>query len=382
MEGESTTRTVTDTVPAVMVGVASSIILCALMLYTADMRGRLKGSDEKRGGQADDEVETSIDRDTISGSTLSGSGPFVHTRQYGNPGDLILPPLVVNDSDTAEKDYPEDLSISRVSTLTQSMMESHIYSNYSFGVVESKAGSLSNSSVVTELSDENRVTQHTALITLMKDEECPPAPASPCSSLSSSVNSDDSALLGENLPDAIAPHTPTGLSSPFEYTPADKGKVDEGDAKRKRVKYTTDTDAQLEHLVTNTPLNELWIRPSLVRDVYLVPHGKMGHVGSGLHLGSAGPNCYPHVEAVDSPSSVAGLVVIGDRILSIGDTSTAGLSVEETLVLIELCLTLGDIHNGEVKMTVCRTPSGSGSFSDGDDRNSFDYGVPDSFTEV
>ena len=381
VEGESTTSTVTDTVPAVMVGVASSIILCALILYTVDIRGRLQTNDEKREVQAEVEAEKSIERDTISGSTVSGSSSFVQSLQYEGTDERILPPLVANDSDIADIEYPEDLSISRISTLTQSMMSSHIYSNYSFGVVESKAGSVSTSSVVTELSDENRVTQHTALITLMKDEESPPAPDSPCSSLSSSVNSDDSALLGENLPDAIDPYTPTRFSSPLEYSPSDKGNVEDDDSTRKRVKYTTDTEAQLDHLVAKTPLDDLWIRPSLVRDVTLVPDGIVGRVGLGLQLGSAGPNCYPHVEVVHSTSSVAGLVFIGDLILSIGDTSTVGLSVEETLLLMEVCLKLGDTQN-RVKMTVCRAPSGSGSFSDGDDKNSFDYGVPDSFTEV
>ena len=124
VEGESTTSTVTDTVPAVMVGVASSIILCALILYTVDIRGRLQTNDEKREVQAEVEAEKSIERDTISGSTVSGSSSFVQSLQYEGTDERILPPLVANDSDIADIEYPEDLSISRISTLTQSMMSS------------------------------------------------------------------------------------------------------------------------------------------------------------------------------------------------------------------------------------------------------------------
>ena len=366
----------TATIPAVVLGVASTVILVAALLYIMDSRRRV-GTEKTREDCVDQDKhqsQKSVDRDTIAGSTTSDSGFYVHTLEavcYEGSGNLILPPMT--DGDNEDEDYPDDLSISRLSTMTESMVDGTARSDYSFGVVEGKLSS--SSSVVTVLSHASRVSPHMDLASLMH-AGVHSSPDSPYSSESSYGSSHDSALLGENL--ARSTHcTPIPFSSFFEYTPS-AGKTEKGKETNEGSEHGEDRHPKdhLEHLIARIPFEEMANTPKVVREVQIAP---VGEGGLGLHLGPAGLRGHPYVVALDVASPLTGRIFTGDRILIINGADTIGLSQGDASALLQIANC-----SNRIQMTVCSNKSGDAhSLSDGDDMlDSFDLGMPDSKIEV
>jgi len=395
------------TIPAIFVGISSSVIVCAILLYATDTRERFSGNNATGEQEhADDDALKSVDRDTISGTASSGSSFYGQTQQ-SVPHSHVLPPLLLTEGEVEPYEDPDAFSISRISTMTPSILDVPSYSNYShavvqdkssgnfttaveenpddssisristmtesinysFGVVQDKMSGISNSSVITELSDENRVSQHTALTTLLYDEG-----RSPHGSLHSTFsNIDDEALIGEHLADVVQ-ISPSAYSSTFEYTPSDK------DGSHNSESMGSNKSNQLmntERFIARIPFEEMWMAPKVVREVSFASSGKDEKLG--LHLGSAGVRGHPYVVAVNFTSPLIDRIFTGDRILKIGDTDTTGMSQVETLKLIEDWVVDRD---NMVILTICSSGMG-GSWSDCEDElNSFDFGLPDSNIEV
>lgn len=156
-----------DTVPAVMVAVASSIIICAMALYVTDLRDRCRH--ERRGNHQPDrrskrEIAGSNGRVIHSGgnywitTSSAAQGRHYSCRDGAFP---TLPPSETREAEDA--DCVEAISLSPVSTMTASYapaedrrlnrMDSDLY--------------LAQSVDVTELSEINRVSGDTDLSSLV-----------------------------------------------------------------------------------------------------------------------------------------------------------------------------------------------------------------------
>lgn len=148
--------TATDSAPAIVVGFAGCIIVFAALLYAHDVRERFQ---EKVVVNVDKvNAEINVAEGETSAGSIGESGYWINTGSKAVAAYPALPPLA-NESSPHQDEY----SISRLTTMTESRMESP----WSFGVDE-KLMALETSSQVTELSDEHLVPLDTsALATLM-----------------------------------------------------------------------------------------------------------------------------------------------------------------------------------------------------------------------
>jgi hypothetical protein len=139
-----------------MVGVASSVILCAIFLYVADVRDRCRHErmlqDRHHRRRLQNGSSSKQMGETIASSGGWGAGPGGAVRPY------LLPPMNRGEGDNDERGQPEfveDISISPVSTMTASLA--------GLRLADSLEEGLETSMEITELSDAHRVTQHTDL---------------------------------------------------------------------------------------------------------------------------------------------------------------------------------------------------------------------------
>lgn len=212
--GSGNTATASDSAPAVVLGFASCIIVFAAILYAHDVRERFQEKPETTEGKINALIHVP-EGDTSAGST-GESGYWINTGSKAVAAYPALPPLA-NQSSPHQDEY----SISRLTTMTESRMESP----WSFGVDE-RLMALETSSQVTELSEEHLVPLDTsALATLMssrRDDD----------SLTSA--DDEEALYGEQWGPADDEYEPMDSPRPsFDFSPSKyhtAGKVKEGDA--------------------------------------------------------------------------------------------------------------------------------------------------------
>lgn len=305
-----------NTVPAVMVGLASAIIVLAALLYAHDIRDRFR---ETTPDDSKSEAEIVEGDTTSAGSTSNGeSGYWINTTSNALVPYPMLPPIATNEDGQAN----DDLSIAHMSTLTGSNFDSH----WSFGV-EDKLKSIENSSCVTELSDEHLVpVDISGLSMLIKKRKA--------TDDGSSFESDDDeeALLGETCLDSYEP-----LDSPrpsFEYTPDSTPGKEERDATSEGSEDSDErmgpTLKNLDHFMDDVPFEQMSIAPSVVRDIYFVPGS--ANVAIGLALDK---HDYPIIANVDPSSPLVGRVFIGDSILSLNDIDGMDFSAEECMTVLE-----------------------------------------------
>lgn len=300
----------THTVPSLMVGLASVIIVCAAILYFHDLRDRF------RGGQ----VQTNDNKsegENIEGDTSAGSTSHEGSTYWVNTPSTALPPMASPDQ--------EDISLSRVSTLTASMMESAGVSQpWSFSVDE-KLQTIDSSSQVTELSDEHLVPQDTSLKTLMKSDYS--------SSSNDGDDEEEDSLLGEKCLSEQLYETFEGSPRPsFEYTPE---KQEERDVPCEEPDDDSSARAgpvQLDEFLSQIQCNEMSNKAFVVRDIYFCPNGSKSSIGVKVK-GDDGDG-YPKIVEVDNASPLAGRVFVGDVILSLNDVDGIGFSSEEILSLL------------------------------------------------
>jgi hypothetical protein len=144
----ATTETISadETIPVFMVGVASSVMLCAVFLYITDVRDRyrhermLEEHHQRRGH----------DINSKQMETIASSGYWVPEPNHMNCPYPMLPPM--DDDDRHDQpEFVEEISLSPVSTMTASLAVD------SLRHVDSEE--LEMSVEIIELSDEYRVSQ-------------------------------------------------------------------------------------------------------------------------------------------------------------------------------------------------------------------------------
>lgn len=435
--GSDSKDVATETIPAIMVGLASSIIMCAVLLYASDLRDRHRHEqwvNEQRHGQelVDDnssQKSTCVDGDvqsqsmTSAGSSQSGFWVELNNKQIveykGNGASNMLPPMVADENPGGEDYYgmelkrlgpPDDVSISRVSTLTASLVEGGGYSSYSFGDIEEKASRVDSSSAVTELSDTHRVSHDTVFSSLFKS---PPEDndISVCSSLTNGSGTTNGTphLLGVRCLDGGKDGVANGTSS-LEVSPdtpqveeLTEGRQDNGD-ESKRPFRNRQPLAQLEQLISRIPLDELSSPISrdneerdgpeedagvktFLRDIYFVPFAAEASLSHGFEMNNAATSTsHASISKVDSSSPLFGRLFIGDLVLSVNDIDTVGLTGQDVLHLMEETHVRTSDGEGSIsasnmtKLTVMSYESDGDSLSEG--QESLDFGEPESVVEV
>ena len=145
-----------ETIPAIMVGIASSVMICAVFLYITDIRDRhrhermLEQSQQRRGH----------DTNSKQLETIASSGYWIPETDYPlNHPYPILPPMDDDDECRDQPDYIEDMSLSPVSTMTLSLALDSLRHIDSEG--------LEASLEIVELSEDYRVSQDMDIASLV-----------------------------------------------------------------------------------------------------------------------------------------------------------------------------------------------------------------------
>jgi hypothetical protein len=170
--GLSETISSDNTIPAVMVGVASSVIMCAVFLYLSDVRDRWRHQrmlEDRRERRR--EIESNKHMETIDSSGYWVSSSEYHPNNHRCPPfPMLMPPIMDENNDQPE--FVEDISISPVSTMTASLAPLDLEStatNSCLHLADSDDDDLDASlkNNITELSDAHRVSQDMDLASLV-----------------------------------------------------------------------------------------------------------------------------------------------------------------------------------------------------------------------
>jgi hypothetical protein len=415
----------TYTVFAIVAGLASSIVVCSLFLYASDLRDRYKH--EQLVQQQQEELNGPLDDDNSSQKSMQNSkttsvpstdaeggyyitarlnNEIVEYRGADNRKNNILPPMMLTDGreyfqtelraiEAAPHDDDDGRSISRVSTLTTSLVEGGYGGYTSYADIEEKKSRRAIESSSAEPSDNHRVTDQTNLKELVANaaKEGHPSDendstvaenndASVCSSLTNGSNTPSGSpkLLGEHCLEResmssleFSPDTPQ-----LDESPEKRGEDGHEVAKKPRAHRVQENDnqlSQLEQLVARIPFvnkfggvsspqaaataastnddakheapeDEPPVVPaaatdgceedSYVRDIYFVPCTEECSPSLGLELSDAkSPEAWTRVIKVEDLSPLVGRIFVGDLILSVNDIDTAGRSSKNVLELLE-----------------------------------------------
>ena len=323
MNSGGNTRSAFDTAPAVMVGFASCIIVFAAILYGHDVRSRFQEKNRDNEKKVNAAI-TVAEGETSAGST-GESGYWINTTTKTPASYPTLPAVTTNQSAL----HQDELSISRLSTMTESMMGSP----WSFGVDE-KLMAIETSSQVTELSDEHLVPLDTsALSTLMnsrRDDD------------SWTSAEDEDVLFNDHLYNEAGGYEAMDSPRPsFEYSPHNRR--EERDAPSDGSEETDNRvgPVQLEGLIASIPFHQMSDEPSIVREIYFHPGNKRVKIG----LQVAMKDGYPTVIVVEPSSPLAGRIYCGDCILAVNDVDCTTYTLPNLVAVFEA----GFI----VKLTVC-----------------------------
>jgi hypothetical protein len=333
MSTDANNRSAFETAPAIMVGFASCIIVFAAILYGHDVRSRFQETNEVNKKPVTAEIAVA-EGETTAGS-IGESGYWINTTTKTPASNPALPTVSTNQS----APHQDELSISRLSTMTESVMGSP----WSFGVDE-KLMALETSSQVTELSDEHLVPLDTsalaALMNSRRDDD------------SWTSAEDEDAQFNDHLYGEAGGYEAMDSPRPsFEYPP--NRRREESDAPSNG---SEDSDArvspvQLEGLIASIPFHQMSDNPSIVRDIYFHPGNKRTKIGLQVMMKDG----YPTVVVVEPSSPLAGRIYCGDCILSVNDMD----STTYTLPNLMAVFNAGSI----VKLTVCSIEIESGSDS-------------------
>lgn len=378
-------------------------------MYASDLRDRYRREKWAKEQRRDDVVDdgssqpspkrsrSEVESKTSAGSTHEESDYWVQLTsnelveyQGGKNPHNILPPFLTDEE--REEIYlaltlPEGASISRVSSMTGSFLEG----GFSYADIEEKFSghAVESSSRVTVLSDAHRVSDDTALSSLIKGDGFD---ASVCSSLTNG-SSGTALRLGEECLN-IKFHQTQGTSTPLDSrdsspdTPSMeddgvKSNDDTGEVSSEKIMDEKDELTQLEQLIAGIPFDELSIgtqtdadtheepeerisRDVFVREVCFVPCAAEGKVALGLECYDAtSADNHPTVQKVDLSGPLVGRVFIGDAILAVNDKDTSGLSSEEIMELFESKDSTSEHATKMIKLTVMSSEADGGSLSDG-----------------
>ena len=314
-----------DTIPIVIVGLSSMIIVCAFVVY---LRDQSHGSITKRQESAElGASETDNDKQMHDIGSSAGSATQDSSGYWVNTTDLALLPPMNGDEEQPSTDVA---SIAQVSTLTQSVVDNHYRGN-----IEDAARTMETSSQVTELSDENLVSVGTALSSLVLRR----SDSASLTSREDYFEEDEEGfelLLGEScLDEEESSYSPSSspLGLPFEYTPSS----DDASMLSKHSLSQMEL-SQVEQLIAASAgaasdIDELSSAAAsmVLRDIYFVP-GENSGSEHGLYLVTGKE--YPTVSSVDPSSSFMGRVFLGDFLLAINGTDLTNKTAEEAMGLL------------------------------------------------
>jgi hypothetical protein len=387
------TSTMTEVLPVVMVGVASAVIACAVMLYITDMRDRCShkrffDKRENRGETASHkQVHPSLTRTGTSASSnmserwVEGGG-----QRDGALRPMMLPPFPPNADDMEDMEMtiacvpPKQISLSpRKSTMTSRLVDGNVWEDriVPYDYSQAAGGGVWEQDAMTELTDENRVGDRTDLESLVQSPEnqerkIAAMSSSPIRSVSSRCSSftgisegtgSTPQLAGESvLKDAEA--TPRKkiavprMSMEFSpETPIDE----ERDAvvggylchgADVDVRESPSQQTQLEHLIASIPVTDPTGRRAVspvhdmqavpihdyIRDIYFVAGITSSHDGVDFGIDLLDATCpvtHPSVVAVHAKSPLLGRIFTGDFVLHVNDTDVAGQSAVQVAKLLK-----------------------------------------------
>jgi hypothetical protein len=451
MQEVDETSTTTEVLPVVMVGVASAVIACAVMLYITDMRDRCRhkryfDKRESRGETASHkQVHPSLTRTATSASSnmserwVEGGG-----QRDGAFNPMMLPPYPHSADDVEDMEMtlacvpPKEISLSRLSTMTSSLVDGNVCEDriVPYDYSQAVGGGVWEQHAMTESTDTNRVGGRTDLGSLVQSPEkhernsavMSSSPmrseSSRCSSLTDISEGTESTpqLAGETvLKDEEATHKKKiivpRMSMDFSpETPLDEERDAIADSHLcvgadVDVRESPSQQTQLEHLIASIPVTDPTGRRSFspvhdmqavpiqdyIRDIYFVVGIRTSHDGVDFGLDLLDATCpvtHPSVVAVHAKSPLLGRIFTGDFVLHVNDTDVAGQSAVQVAKLLEC-------DNGDtqdyvaggatktstvIKLTIMSShvdgPSDADGASDADGEASLDLGFPDSAVEV
>jgi hypothetical protein len=384
--------TATETLPVVMVGVASAVIACAVMLYITDMRDRCRHtrSDNRGENASHKQVHLSLTRTGTSGSSnmserwVEGVG-----QRDGDLYPMMLPPFPPGADDAEDMDMvitcapPKQISVSRVPNMTSILVDGDIWEGRVIPYDNSQAagGDGLEQYAVTELSDTNRVGDRTNLgrfvqISDKQERKIAVMSSSPvrsessrCSSLTYISEGTESTpqLAGEMVlknEEATLKKKNIVPSISLEFsddTPSDEERDAVDGSHLGHWAHGADVDVresptqqtQLEHLIASIPMTDAAGRrpfspvhdmeavpiQDYIRDIYFVvgtTTSTQNGVDFGLDLLDATcPVTHPSIVAVHAKSPLLGRIFTGDFVLHVNDTDVAGQSAVQVANLLE-----------------------------------------------
>jgi hypothetical protein len=435
------TSTATDILPVVVVGVASAVIACAVMLWMTDINDRCRHRRflDNREKQAETASHKPI-HPSLTATGTSASSNMSERWVGGGDHPMMLPPFPPNADDAEDMEMalacipPKHISLSHVSTMTSSLVDGNVWEDRIVPSDNSQAagGGVLEQHTVTELSDTNRVGDRTDLGSLVQSPDnherkivvMSSSPirseSSRCSNLTDISEGTESTpeLAGETvLKDEEAtlkkkntvPRTSLDFS---DDTPSDEERDAVVDSQLNYCAHGVDVDVrdspsqqtQLEHLIASIPVavHDMQAVPiqDYIRDIYFVvgTATTQNGVDFGLDLLDATcPVTHPSVVGVHANSPLLGRIFTGDFVLHVNNTDVVGQSAVQVAKLLE-CKNNGDDAQDDmegatttktktvIKLTVMSShvdgASDTDGASDADGQASLDLGFSDSALEV
>lgn len=441
----SETSATTEVLPVVMVGVASAVIACAVMLYLTDMRDRCRHRrflDDGAETTSRKQIHLSLRRTgTSASSNMSERWVEGVGQRDGVLHPMMLPPFLPDADDLEDMGMviacvpPKQISLYRESTsMTSILMDGDVWEGRIVPYDNSQAagGSVSEQDSVTGLPGTNRVGDRTNIGNLVQspgkqERKIAVMSSSPvrsessrCSTLTDISEGTESTpqLVGETvLKDEEATLKKINIvpSMSLEFsddTPSDEERdaVDGSHLAHCDVRESPTQQTQLEHLTASisvtdpagrhpfSSVHDMQAVPiqDYIRDIYFVvgttPSAQNG-VDFGLDLLDATcPVTHPSVTAVHAKSPLLGRIFTGDFVLHVNDTDVAGQSAVHVAKLMECNNgdTQDDVTGAKTKTVIKLTimsshvdgMSDTDGASDADGQASLDFGFPDSAVEV
>jgi hypothetical protein len=392
-ETSATTSAATETLPVIMVGVASAVIACAVMLYITDMRHKCRHPRSGNRGEnaSHKQVHLSLTRTGTSGSSnmserwVEGDG-----QRDGALYPMMLPRFPPDADDAEDMDMviacapPKQISLSRVPTMTSTLVDGNVWEGRIVPYDNSQAagGGVLEEYAVTELSGRNRIGDRPDLGSLVqspdKQQERKVAvmssspvrsESSRCSSLTDISEGTETTpqLAGETVlknEEATLKKKNIGPTMSLDFsgdTPYDEERDAVDDSHLGHWAHGADVDVresptqqtQLEHLIASIPVTDpTGRRPvSLVHDMQAVPIqdyirdiyfvvGTAASTQNGVDFGldlldATCPVTHPSVVAVHAKSPLFGRIFTGDFVLHVNDMDVAGQSAVQVTNLLQ-----------------------------------------------
>jgi hypothetical protein len=382
--------TATEILPVVVVGVASAVIACAVMLYVNEKRDRCRQSRLDNRGDNANHKQVHLSLTTRTGFSGSSNMSERWAEGVGQRDGALYPtmlhPFPPDADDVEDMDMviacapPKEISLSRVPTMTSTLVDGNVWEGRIVPYDNSQAagGGVLEEYAVTELSDRNRVGDRTDLGSLVQspdkkqERKIAVMSSSPVRSESSRCSTLTDISEGTETTPQLAGETvlkneeatlnkknivPSVSLEFSDDTPSDEER-DAFDGSHlganMDVRESPTQHTQLEHLITSIPImdpagrrplssvHDMQAVPILdyIRDIYFVVGTATSTPQNGVDFGldlldATCPVTHPSVVAVHAKSPLRGRIFTGDFVLHVNDTDVAGQSAVHVANLLQ-----------------------------------------------